>query len=252
MDIWQQAIGIWELYQDTDRRLRYCEFKLGNTKAGKHTAITSPALRAEFEAEHEHMAGRKAKLQDDMREWLDTAPSAWPWLSQVKGIGLVYGFFLLATLGDPRRYHNVTAVWTTASLGLPKPGIPVSGLKAGRRRTTGFWPLAQTIRIVTRRLLMTGEGGFYYDFYRFERGRHAANGFPCPKHEEHTADTQCGKLAARAKLAMMRLIVSHVYNAGREAIGLSIMPSYAATQGHTDIPHTDVIAHEREPTLRVS
>src|SRR3990167_719660 len=142
MDFWQDGIGIWERYQDVDRRLRYCQFKLGRTAAGERTALASSELKAELSDEYSRMLARKDLLQAEMKGWLETGPAAWPWLSQVKGIGLVYGFSLLATLGDPRRYHNVTAVWTTASMGLPKPGVPVAGIKKGRHRTTGFWPLA--------------------------------------------------------------------------------------------------------------
>lgn len=215
-------LGQWEHYQHFDRLRRYCLFKLGRIPEKEQAACTDPRLRAELEAELEQVDQRLDQLRQEMEEELSLHP-VWPWLQTVKGIGPIYGFFIIATVGDIRAFRSDSALRAHAGIGLGRDGRPQGGRIKGRTRSGGFWPLAQTLGLAAFSLVRQRSEP-YYSHFRSVRERFLADGQP-----KHVA-------TAAGKLAMKRLFLSHYFKRAREAYGLPAIPPYAERLGHGHIP----------------
>lgn len=162
---------------------------------------------------------------------------AWPWLSQVKGVGTENAGKVLAFIGDIARFSTVSKLWSYAGYGVENGEAPrkMKGQKVtwNENLRTMCWRLGTS---------MIRAGGAYYHYYlnvkesydrRYE-GQivKAKKGTPVPP----------GMITAKhihnmALRRMIKLFLSHLWEKWREAEGLPGGTPYALERlGYAGVP----------------
>ncbi len=141
---------------------------------------------------------------------------AWPWLSQVRGIGPVLGAKLLGLIGDIRRAPTISSLWRFAGQD-PTADRLVKGKRAKfnrRLKTTCYLGGCSFLRTNSPYLRVFEEALEYY-----QRERPDWNEAHC-------------RNAARRK--MVKVFLSHLWLKWREAEGLPVSKPYILEQpGHS-------------------
>lgn len=237
-----------ELYEDAQRRQRYCQFKLGlvkNRTTGQERGckLRSESLKAKLSTELDQANADIDRIAAEMKDAL-ALHSLWAnWLEHIKGIGPIYAYRLIGSyeaLTPVATIRNPSQAWRVAGVGIVD-GRPQSGRKkrgGGQPAYGGYYPLRRVLGEMASRIVRLGRdsGSFYRAFYDAQRGRYEEGGSRAGKAKPH----------AGAILDMKRLIVSHMWACWRDSHGLSVPPSYAAAfDGHYDVPWTVAVAFDR-------
>jgi len=160
-------------------------------------------------------------------------------LSRIRGIGPRLSCGLVGIIGDISRFGSVSSLWHYAGLHV------VDGVAA--RRTKGekmdFSPTLKTLCWNVGESLIRS-GGYYKAFYDGEKPRELK------KHKEQgcRAGAKCSEKAhvhARTKRKMVKLFLSHLWEAWRQLENLPTPKPYVAEYlGHAIIPWTDAVRHD--------
>lgn len=152
---------------------------------------------------------------------------AWPWLSQVKGVGMENAGKVIAFIGDIARFPTVSKLWSYAGYGVENGEAPrrAKGQKTTWNENLGVMCWRLGVSLIRAR-------GAYYHYYLEVKGMYehryegrivkAKKGNPMP----------VGVITAKhihnmAVRRMMKLFLSHLWEVWREAEGLPVRAPYA-------------------------
>jgi len=170
----------------------------------------------------------------DFEEWVEAEIKdlvirhpAWPWLSQVKGVGPENAGKLIAFIGDIARFATVSKLWKYAGYNVEEGRAP---RKAKGEKTT--WN--QDLRAMCWRLgvSLIQASGAYYRYYLEvkEEYRRRYRGSIVSARKGNAAPP--GKVTAKhihnmALRRMIKLFLSHLWEKWRQAEGLPVRGPYA-------------------------
>jgi transposase len=220
-------------YEDAQRRQRYCSAQLGRLKGQDGVGpIRSPRLRAALEKELGRAEKRISELRKAWTEEIELHPVYANFLRHVHGIGPVYAYRLLGSIGTVTTLKTPSQLRKMAGLGLTD-GKPQAGRKQGRRRAAGFYHLHRVLGEIASRLIKAKEeDSFYRRLYLRRRGHYTAGG--C---REGAAKPHSG-----AMLDLKRILLSQVWACWRESLNLPAVNSYGVNGSHHEITWREVLA----------
>jgi len=229
------GLDVIERDEDAQRRIRYCSFKLGLVPKDnpRGCRLASAVLKAELQAELEGAMERHVLLQAQMKDDIKLHPTWALFWERIVGLGPVYAYRIMGSIGDAIwTLENTSQMWRMAGIGF-KDGKPQGGRALGRKKMGGFYPLQRAVGEAAFSLVrQRGDRCFYRHYYETKRHRYEPGGEREGKAKPHSG----------AMLDMKRLLMSHVWAVGREALGLSVPEHYAAMFGHSSIPWQDAAA----------